>query len=281
MSRTIIAEHLFYLAGEDPFELPWSDPEALAVLPNIHEATVVSAEDLTPHMRRVKFACADVTTSIGGDMHVRLLVAPKGRAPVWPGLCADGRVAWPEGEDELLVRVYTIRAVDIESREVWIDFLQYPTPGVATPGADFAREAEPGQKVPAGSWRRQSPGSAIHSSCRRRKRTSGHCPVSPRRCRRARGCRRSSKSSTRRRSSRFPRPVLQTSAGCIATLILTVQSRSRRGSEEGNRIPGRGHVRLVRLRKGGRALYPRAPEGSPAREEHVCRLVLGAGSRLM
>jgi NADPH-dependent ferric siderophore reductase len=147
MSRTMLAEHLFYFAGDDPLELTWSDPGALAVLPNIHEATVVSAEDVTPHMRRVKFACADVTPFIGGDMHVRLLVPPKGRAPVWPGLRADGRVAWPEGEDELLVRVYTIRTVDVEKRELWIDFLQHPASGVKTPGADFARDAEPGQRV--------------------------------------------------------------------------------------------------------------------------------------
>lgn len=147
MSRTMLAEHLFYFAGEDPLELTWSDPAALAVLPNIHEATVVSAKDVTPHMRRVKFACADVTPFIGGDMHVRLLVPPKGRAPVWPGLRADGRVAWPEGKDELLVRVYTIRFVDVEKRELWIDFLQHSTPGIKTPGADFARDAEPGQQV--------------------------------------------------------------------------------------------------------------------------------------
>lgn len=147
MSRTMLAEHLFYFAGEDPLELTWSDPAALAVLPNIHAATVVSAEYVTPHMRRVKFACADVTPFIGGDMHVRLLVPPKGRAPVWPGLRADGRVAWPEGADELLVRVYTIRTVNIEARELWIDFLQHPASGVKTPGADFARDAEPGQRV--------------------------------------------------------------------------------------------------------------------------------------
>jgi NADPH-dependent ferric siderophore reductase len=147
MSRTMLAEHLFYFAGEDPLELAWSDPASLAVLPNIHEVTVISAEDVTPNMRRVKFACADVTPFIGGDMHVRLLVPPKGRTPVWPGLRADGRVAWPEGEDELLVRVYTIRTVNVGKRELWIDFLQHSTLGIKTPGADFARDAEPGQRV--------------------------------------------------------------------------------------------------------------------------------------
>lgn len=147
MSRTMLAEHLFYFAGADPLELTWSDPATLAVLPNIHEATVISAEDVTKHMRRVTFACADVTPFIGGDMHVRLLVPPKGRVPIWPGLRADGRVAWPEDDDELLVRVYTIRAVDVDKCQLSIDFLQHPKPGVKTPGADFARDAAPGQQV--------------------------------------------------------------------------------------------------------------------------------------
>ncbi|WP_105384375.1 DUF2218 domain-containing protein [Neorhizobium alkalisoli] len=147
MSRTIIAEHLFYFAKDEPLELSWSQPASLSVLPNIHEVTIVSAEDVTPHMRRVKFSCTDIAPFVGGDMHVRLLVPPKGRSPVWPGLREDGRVAWPGGEDELLVRVYTIRAVDIERRELWIDFLQHPVPGVKTPGADFARDVQPGEKI--------------------------------------------------------------------------------------------------------------------------------------
>lgn len=147
LSRNMIAEHLFYFAGDDPFDLSWSEPAPLTSLPNIHEATVVSAEDITPKMRRVKFTCDDVTPFIGGDMHVRLLVPPKGRAPVWPGLQDDGRTAWPKGEDELLVRVYTIRFVDVERRELWIDFLQHPAPGIVTPGADFARDASPGDRV--------------------------------------------------------------------------------------------------------------------------------------
>ncbi len=146
MSRSMIAEHLFYFAGDDPLDLTWSSPAPPALLPNLHAVTVISAEDVTPHMRRVKFTCADVAPFIGGDMHVRLLVPPADRPPVWPRLREDGRVAWP-GEDELLVRVYTIRAVDAERQELWIDFLQHAASGVATPGADFARDAQPGREV--------------------------------------------------------------------------------------------------------------------------------------
>ncbi len=98
-------------------------------------------------MRRVKFSCADVSPFIGGDMHVRILVPPKGRTPIWPGLRDDGRVDWPEGEDALLVRVYTIRKVDQERGELWVDFFQHPAPGVLTPGADFARDAKAGDRL--------------------------------------------------------------------------------------------------------------------------------------
>ncbi|GHD12499.1 side tail fiber protein [Tianweitania populi] len=147
LTRNSIAEHLFYFAGDDPLELTWTDPAPPAVLPNLTEVTVVSAEDVTPHMRRVKFRCEDVSRFIGAGMHVRMLVPPRGREPVWPGLRDDGRLAYPTGDDELLVRVYTIRAVDAERRELWVDFLQHPIPGVATPGADFARDAQPGDKA--------------------------------------------------------------------------------------------------------------------------------------
>ncbi|WP_455274320.1 DUF2218 domain-containing protein [Rhizobium herbae] len=144
---TDIAEHLFYFAGDQTLELEWTEPASLPVVPNLHHVTVVSADDITPHMRRVIFSCADVAEFAGGDMHVRVLVPPKGRPPVWPGFREDGRIAWPAGEDEILVRVYTIRAVDLERKEISIDFLQHPEAGIPTPGADFARDAQAGDKA--------------------------------------------------------------------------------------------------------------------------------------
>ena len=147
LSRNIIAEHLFYFAGDDPFELDWAVPAAPSALPDLREVTVVSADDVTPHMRRVKLLCDDVTPFMGGEMHIRLLVPPKGRTPVWPTFQPDGRTAWPDGDDELVVRVYTIRAIDVERQELWVDFLQHPAPGVKTPGADFARDAKAGDRI--------------------------------------------------------------------------------------------------------------------------------------
>ncbi len=144
LARTSIAEHMFYFAGDEPLDLTWAGPAAPAAVPNLHEVKVVAVADVTPHMRRVTFSCTNVTPFIGGDMHVRVLIPPKGRPPVWPGYRADGRLAWPKGNDELAVRVYTIRAVDAERRELTIDFFQHTVPGEKTPGGDFARDAQPG-----------------------------------------------------------------------------------------------------------------------------------------
>ena len=132
---------------QEALQITWSGPAPRTRPATLHEITVVSASDVTPRMRRVVFACPDITPFIGGDMHVRLLVPPKGRAPVWPGLQEDGRIAWPRGEDALVVRAYTIRAIDEERGEIAVDFLQHPAAGIATPGADFARDARPGDKA--------------------------------------------------------------------------------------------------------------------------------------
>lgn len=146
-SRNVIAEHMFFFAGDEPFDLHWATDSQPGILTNLHHVTVVGTEKVTPLMLRVKFSCADVSPFIGGDMHVRLLVPPAGRQPVWPTLGADGRVAWPGGDDTLLVRAYTIRKVDVGRGELWIDFFQHPEPGILTPGADFARDALPGMDV--------------------------------------------------------------------------------------------------------------------------------------
>ncbi|TDH39313.1 DUF2218 domain-containing protein [Pseudohoeflea suaedae] len=147
LMRTMLAEHLFYFAGAEPLELSWSAAPRPGALAGFHQARVVARRQVTPRMLRLTFACGDVTPLVGGDIHVRLLVPPKGREPVWPGLREDGRIAWPEGEDELLVRAYTIRSVDAVRNEFDIDVFQHAGHGVATPGADFARDAGPGDLV--------------------------------------------------------------------------------------------------------------------------------------
>ena len=147
LSRNHLAEHMFYFAGTEPLDLVWRTPPSSGPVRNLQEVTVVSACDVTRSMRRVVFRCDDITPFIGGDIHVRLLIPPKGREPAWPGYRDDGRIDWPEGPDAPVVRAYTIRSVDAERRELCIDFLQHPASHGPTPGADFARDARPGDRA--------------------------------------------------------------------------------------------------------------------------------------
>lgn len=147
VQRNSIAEHMFYFAKDEPLDLTWSHAAPLGELRNFHHAVVVGADNITPQMRRVRLSCTDVMPFVGGDMHVRIVVPPNGRQPVWPGYRSDGRIAWPEGDDALLVRQYTIRAVDLARGELWIDVFQHPAAGIATPGGDFARDAQAGDVV--------------------------------------------------------------------------------------------------------------------------------------
>lgn len=147
LSCNSIAEHLFYFAGDEQFDLNWDEAALPTALPNLYFAEVVRAEDVTLHMRRVFFSCADLSPFLDGDMHVRVLVPPQGRAPVWPSYRPNGRIGWPEGKDALVVRPYTIRSIDKDRGELAIDFFQHPEPGIVTPGADFARNAVPGMRI--------------------------------------------------------------------------------------------------------------------------------------
>ena len=102
-------------------------------------------------MRRVKVACDDVTPFIGSDVHVRVLIRPRGGRQPGRGWTMMDALRGQGGDDEIVARVYTIRAVDCEKRQLWIDFLQHPAPGMKTPGGDFARDAQPGDRRAAQS----------------------------------------------------------------------------------------------------------------------------------
>lgn len=144
--RAFIAEHVFEFAGEGA-RIDWTgDATGESLPPQFAQLTVIRAFDLTPRMRRVVFAC-DRPEIYTGDVgyHVRLLLPPKGRPPRWPQQRPDGRLDWPEGEDALVSRVYTIREIDMESGTISVDFVLHE--GGLSRGADFARHARPGDPV--------------------------------------------------------------------------------------------------------------------------------------
>lgn len=141
--KTVVAQHLVEFAGDKVGDFRWSGADAdRRDLPYLRELTVVSAHQLTPRMRRVLLrGHADHYDST--NYHVRVLIAPKGRPPVWPSAAADGRMVWPTGEDALTPRVYTIRSVDRARDEVTIDVVLHD----GSPGTEWAVNAAAGDPV--------------------------------------------------------------------------------------------------------------------------------------
>ena len=94
-------------------------------------------------MRRVILSCEDTAHFESGGLHVSVLIPPSGREPVWPGVGPDNRVIWPSGADELIRRIYTIRFIDHQRRELAIDVVLHDS----SPGSTWARNAMPGDRV--------------------------------------------------------------------------------------------------------------------------------------
>jgi len=141
-----VVHHVREFAAPQVPEIGWSGDGTTETVPAyFREMRVVRAFDVTPRMRRVVLSGEDLGRFAHDGLHVRLIFPPKGREPVWPRLGADGCPVWPEGEDALVARVYTLRHVDVAAGEVWIDILRHD--GDETPGSRFAMTAVPGERV--------------------------------------------------------------------------------------------------------------------------------------
>ncbi len=143
--RCMVAEHLFKSAENDELDLRWADGPQVTAVPDLREITVVSARDITPHMRRVTVATDDIAHFSRGGLHVRLLIPPRDRQPVWPQAMPDGRIRWPKGDDALIVRPYTIRNLHPDRGELDIDFVIHE--GDHGPGAAWALSAKSGDRA--------------------------------------------------------------------------------------------------------------------------------------
>ena len=109
------------------------------------EITVLSSTRISPHMQRVRFRADNLERFVHGGLHIRILLPPAGREPVWPSMGSDGLVVWPTGADALVVRVYTIRAINAAEGWLDVDFVLHA--GDSTPAASFAENARPGDVV--------------------------------------------------------------------------------------------------------------------------------------
>lgn len=112
-------------------------------------AQVVSAENLTPNMRRIVIAGEELEgfESQGFDDHVKLFPPLDGRAQILPSTDADNNPVWP---DPMPVgRDYTPRYFDPQTRELTLDFAI----GHGGPATAFAEQAKPGDAIGMGGPR--------------------------------------------------------------------------------------------------------------------------------
>ncbi|GLS46350.1 siderophore-interacting protein [Methylobacterium brachythecii] len=146
MIRAVFAQHIVEFA-EEPLEIRWTglgeSPDAFA---NFREIRLISAEDLTPHLRRLRFSGPDLARFASDeDLHVRLYFPPAGLAePEWPRPGPDGRTLWPADERKPTPRYYTIRRIDLAAGTLDIDFVLHADAG---PGSAFAETAQPGARL--------------------------------------------------------------------------------------------------------------------------------------
>ncbi|BDA82711.1 NADPH-dependent ferric siderophore reductase [Aureimonas sp. SA4125] len=140
-----IVYHVRAFAEPEVLDITWKGDGNGRSPAFFREMRVVRTLDVTPRMRRVVLTGDDLGRFASDGLHVRLIFPPAGRQPVWPWLGEDGCPIWPVGEDELTARIYTIRHVDLETAEVWIDILRHD--GDTTPGSRFAMTAKPGDRV--------------------------------------------------------------------------------------------------------------------------------------
>ncbi|SNR43496.1 siderophore-interacting protein [Puniceibacterium sediminis] len=125
--------------------LRWSgDIARTGAPPNFYGAEVVTVRQLGPRFLRVELDCAGTAAlAAGPGMHFSLLLAPDGRAPVWPRINGNGRTVWPAGDDCLHRAVYTFVDLDPVAGRFTFDVFEHD--GGRT--TDWARTARPGAAV--------------------------------------------------------------------------------------------------------------------------------------
>lgn len=138
-----------YLKTTDPAaakHISWTGVAPVPGQPkNFREMTVQTIRPLSSWLLRMTLKGADLAPFDQRGLHVRLMFpeAPGERPVVWPTIEPSGAVHYPDGDDTLTVRVYTIRQIRPESGEVDIDIVRHAG-GIFS---DWSETAQPGDRV--------------------------------------------------------------------------------------------------------------------------------------
>lgn len=139
--------HMAELNAPAAEQLRWEDDAAPSLndgLPsNFHELTLTEKSEPMPGLIRLRLnASGDMEALAGPGIHVKLMLPlNQDRAPVWPKVAANGTTKWPDGEDALHVRYYTIRSADPAEGHLDIDIVRHEG-GVIAEWAEFAKEGD-------------------------------------------------------------------------------------------------------------------------------------------
>ncbi|MEF2074653.1 siderophore-interacting protein [Consotaella aegiceratis] len=144
--RMALAGHLKHFAKPATPDVTWTgDGSDIVTPPNFRPVQVRSVRDITPHMRRVTFVGPDLDRfASNDDLHLGLVIPPKGGELVWPVVGRDGLLSWDEDKPRPAIRRYTTRRCDPANGEIEIDFVVHEDPG---PGAAFAGRAKEGDWI--------------------------------------------------------------------------------------------------------------------------------------
>lgn len=146
--KMAVAEHLATHPTGGTHKLEWQGVATETANPPFFQTIeVVSSTLVTPRMKRITFEGASFRSYTSGGLHVRLLFPPAGRQAVWPSVSAEGRIVWPDGDDAIAARVYTIRKIDTDKNEIEIDFVLHEIGSLHSPGADFGQNARRGDTI--------------------------------------------------------------------------------------------------------------------------------------
>ncbi len=145
--KDLLATAVEVYAREESPEIVWTGDLAEETrLAQFREMVVTDIRDLTPHMRRIRFAGEDLSRFAKfGGMHIRMLFPTRDVPdPLWPVLGGNGLPVWPADDRRPVARVYTIRKLDVAEGIIDVDFLVHPGESV---GSAWAMQAAPGMKL--------------------------------------------------------------------------------------------------------------------------------------
>ncbi|WP_094462672.1 siderophore-interacting protein [Pannonibacter phragmitetus] len=139
-----LMEHLEELQPGTTAALRWSDDDPRdgeVAPPYFHELTVLKKVALSPVLLRLTFKVERMERFGSDGIHVKLLLPPEGRTPVWPRLAANGALILPEGPDGLHMRYYTIKDTRKQAGEIDIDVVRHAG-GAVSDWAEACREGD-------------------------------------------------------------------------------------------------------------------------------------------